>query len=226
MSPGPATTAAIDLPAVSPLVTPEVLGEVVDLADVKLGAQGLTAAIIAPDAPGLYRLVATVHDAEGVALDDGAQQPIPALLVQVMPALSAVVETTRHIDVPAGSAVDLPVIVRNTGTVPWVGPETTLDGVERRAGPKAESKALLVGHWIRLDTSTSADEERPVWATLDPAPGATDVVSLDFIAPVLPGDYLLVLDVMSRVDGSLTAAGGEPVVVRVTVGPRGTLGGS
>ena len=58
---------------------------------------------------------------------------------------------------------------------------------------------------------------------MDPDPGKTELVSLHLTAPVQAGEYLLLLDVMSRLDGSLTAAGGDPVVVRVTVVPHGPL---
>ena len=208
------------------LVVPEVLGEVVTLVDVKRGKQGLTASVAAPDVPGLYRLVTTVHDAEGVALQTGAEGWTPALLVQVTRPISAVVTATDHVDVTAGSTVDLPVAVMNSGNTSWVSHERKTDTDERKARPSSDPKARLIGHWVRLDTSTSASGDAPVWASVGPDPGTTEIASLRFTAPLRPGEYLLVLDVMSRLDGSLTAVGGEPVVVRVTVTPRGTLGGS
>ena len=218
--------ASPDLPAVPPLVVPEMPGEVVMLADVKSTRRGLTATIVAPDAPGLYRLVTTIHDSDGAALDTAPGRPIQALLVRVIRPLSASVAATSHIEVAAGSAVELPVAVMNSGVASWAGDPKTPGTDQRRARQPSGPKGQLVGHWVRLDTSTPSGEEGAVWATVDPDPGKTELVSLRLTAPVQAGEYLLLLDVMSRLDGSLTAAGGEPVVVRVTVVPRGPLGGS
>ncbi len=217
-SPTPAGPLAvpIEAPSVTPLVTPEVLGAVVVLADVTSGKRRLTASIVAPDAPGLYRLVTTVHDPEGAAFPATTQAPVPAVMVRVTRPLSASISAPNHLDLATGSTIELPVAVSNSGAVPWVAPPATVSSDEFDAAP-ADPKALLVGHWVRLDLATSAPETAAAWAKLDLAPGATERVSLRLTAPDLPGEYLLVLDLMSAIDGSITAAGGEPVVVRVTV---------
>ena len=222
----PVASPSIEEPATPPLVMPEVLGAVVELVAVKSTARNLTAAIVAPDAPGLYRLVTTVHDADGAAFDTGAEPPTRALIVRVMGPLSAVVAAPTHLDVVAGSTVDLPVAVMNSGIVPWVTNDPATDEDERKPARSSGSTALLAGHWVRLETSTSPSEDGPVSVRLDAAPGLTDIVSLRLSAPGRQGEYLLILDVVSRVDGSLAAAGGDPVVVRVTVTQRGTFGGS
>jgi len=51
------------------------------------------------------------------------------------------------------------------------------------------------------------------------APGASAVVALGLTAPTTPGDYLLVLDVVTPEHGSLVASGADPTLVRVTVLP-------
>ena len=81
--------------------------------------------------------------------------------------------------------------------------------------PAADSQ--LVGRWLRLDHTGGAGGAGPARVRLEPAPGATERAILHLVAPDLPGEYLLVLDVVSGSVGSLTAAGGDPVVVRVTV---------
>ncbi len=221
----PVASPSIEEPVTPSLVMPEVLGAVVDLVAVKSTERNLTAAIVAPEAPGLYRLVTTVHDADGAALDTGTEPPIRALIVRVMGPLSAVVSAPALLDVVAGSTVDLPVAVMNSGIVPWVTNNPTTDGDDRKPA-RSSASALLTGHWVRLEWSTSPDEDGPVSVRLDAAPGATDIVSLRLSAPDRPGEYLLILDVLSPVDGSLAAAGGDPVVVRITVTPQGTLDGS
>jgi hypothetical protein len=50
-------------------------------------------------------------------------------------------------------------------------------------------------------------------------PGAREAYALEFEAPAEPGNYLLILDVVSPLYGSITAVGGDPVVVRVRVVP-------
>lgn len=140
--------------------------------------------------------------------------------------LSAIVGATSHIEVKAGAAVDLPVAVMNSGTVPWVTIGSPPAVGDRRAGGGSRPTALLVGYWLSLDPSASSREILAVQATIDPAPGDTARVSLESTAPDRPGEYLVVLDVMSAIDGSLIAAGGEPVVIRVSVLPRGAPDGS
>ena len=196
------------------------------LADVKFTPRRLTATIVAPDAPGLYRLVTTIHDGEGAALDTVPGRPIQALLVRIIRPLSASVAATSHIEVAAGSAVELPVAVMNDGVAFWSGDPKRQGTGQPRVRQPSGPQGQLVGHWVPLDTSTPSGEVDAVWATVDPDPGKTELVALHLTAPVRAGEYLLLLDVMSGLDGSLTAAGGEPVVVRVTVVPRGPLDGS
>ncbi|HSL32237.1 MAG TPA: hypothetical protein VK871_01230, partial [Candidatus Limnocylindrales bacterium] len=51
------------------------------------------------------------------------------------------------------------------------------------------------------------------------APGASASVVLRLTAPDVPGDYLVLLDVITPRSGSLAAAGVAPGIVRVTVEP-------
>ncbi len=63
-----ASPAPIDPPDVN-LVVPEQLGSVVTLAPAARTGKGLNVDVTYPSAPGLYRLVMTLHDAAGVAYD-------------------------------------------------------------------------------------------------------------------------------------------------------------
>ena len=48
-------------------------------------------------------------------------------------------------------------------------------------------------------------------------PGAVVDAPLDLVAPTVPGEYLLLLDVMTPDHGSIVATGVEPTIIRVTV---------
>jgi hypothetical protein len=49
------------------------------------------------------------------------------------------------------------------------------------------------------------------------APGATADASIGLTVPSAPGEYLLLLDVVTPQRGSLAASGWQPALVRVTV---------
>ncbi|MCJ7710037.1 MAG: hypothetical protein MUQ32_04320 [Chloroflexi bacterium] len=174
---------------------------------------GISAELVTPLEPGLYRLAMSLHDSDGVAFDARTQEHIPALTVRVTGELSAVVSATGRLGVAAGARFDLPVTVANTGHLEWA------PGVLRQAG-RPTTPALgstLVGQWMRLDGSGAPSEAIAARATIRPLPGATEEVSLALTAPPEPGSYLLFLDVVSPLYGSLTAVGSSPLVVRVDV---------
>jgi hypothetical protein len=114
--------------------------------------------------------------------------------------------------------VDLPVRVANTGYLPWVL------GPREEAGPGSQADvasgawgSTLVGQWLRLDAPGETGGTVAVRAIVRPEPGDSEHLVLTFSAPRDPGAYLLVLDVVSPLYGSLTAATGTPVAVRVAV---------
>ncbi len=219
-SPAEASPSAIPVALPDPassLVTAEVPGAVVTLADVRAGKKDLRATLDVPATPGLYRVETTLHDGDGVAFDAATQERIPALLVRVTGALSASIVTLDSLVATTGSSVDLPVAVMNSGTVPWAEKQPLGDPVDVDGPATREPEATLVGQWLPLDPGTGSIDTGTIREGVDVAPGATQQVSLRLTAPDLPGAYLVVLDVMSPLHGSLTAAGDEPVVVRVTV---------
>ena len=181
---------------------------------------GISAELVTPSEPGRHRLVVSLHDGDGVAFDARTQDHIPALTVRVTGELSAVVSATDRLSVMAGARVDLPVAVANTGHLAWVfrEPRQALTGTPALPVQR-EWHSALVGQWVRLDGLGAASEAIAAGATIEPLPGATEDVVLALTAPPEPGRYLLVLDVVSPLYGSLTAVGGSPVVVRVEVTP-------
>ena len=178
----------------------------------------ISADVVAPLEPGLYRLAVSIHDGDGVAFDARTQERIPVFTVRVTGELSAVVSATDRLSVVAGARIDLPVTVANTGHLAWVSGELWQSVTGPLALPvPGESYSALVGQWMRLDGSGAASETVAARATIQPPPGATEEVLLALTAPSEPGTYLLVLDVVSPLYGSLTAVGSSPMVVRVEV---------
>jgi hypothetical protein len=220
--PSPSADSAASLPLADPpdpagtLVTPESPGDVVVLAESRASAKGLQAKLTVPSTPGLYRLVTTLHGADDVALDAASQGRIPALVVHVTGSLSATITAPERVAAITGSALELPIAVLNSGSVPWGTPAGAIDPGDPLAAPRRVGSEV-VGYWLRLDASGGDGGAAPARARLEPAPGSTERATLHLVAPGLPGEFLLVLDVVSGRLGSLAVAGSSPVVVRVTV---------
>jgi hypothetical protein len=189
-----------------------------------------------PAAPGLYRLVTTLHDAKGVAFDLATQSLVPALIVRVTGEADVAFRVRGSAVVKAGEALELPVVIKNLGTAAWGSDGSTGQDVPWES--KAGARAMVVGQWVGLLGSVapsadaglrglSEDDELPsesdamaVGSVLLPsilAPGESAEATLKVTAPGKAGRYLLLLDVVVPGKGSLTAAGAEPALVRVDV---------
>jgi hypothetical protein len=114
------------------------------------------------------------------------------------------------------------VAVLNSGEIPWYAPLPDGDPgavVERLS--EGTWGARLVGHWVSLDVDTETLGSGPmpdVVVDISASPGETTDAELAITAPSVPGAYLLVLDVVSPLYGSLTILGApEPTAVRVEV---------
>ena len=124
-SPAPSAEAAAnddaplsDEPPTIDLIGPEVLGTMVVVAPSVRTQAGLTGPLTLPAEPGLYRLVATLHDSDGVAFDAETQDLLPALLVRVTAPLSASYAVPAELRTAAAAALSVRVRVANTGTTP------------------------------------------------------------------------------------------------------------
>lgn len=210
-----ASTAPLDA-ADAGLVVPESPGAVVVTPAPSANGDRRVIPVITPDAPGLYRLVTTLHDSGGIAYDAPSQDRVPALIVRVTASSWATYEVAAPPAPLAGTGFTLRVGVANPGTVAWTAPVAAGD-------PGAQPTARLVAHWVPLDAanqdvglaagSTPADAAIPV----DVAPGSVTTMSVSLTAPGAPGSWLLVLDVVVPGTGSLAAAGVPPALVPVTV---------
>jgi hypothetical protein len=91
------------------------------------------------------------------------------------------------------------------------------------AGAPAQG-ADVVGRWIPLSAGAAlpTDPDAQVVRTELPIglqPGIKVDTVLDLVAPTAPGQYLLMLDIVTPERGSLVAAGADPTLIRVTVLP-------
>jgi hypothetical protein len=216
----PGTTAPND-PTVD-LVVPEQPGEIVaPVPAKKLANGGLVVAVAVPATAGLYRLVATLHEPDGVAYDAATQALVPALVVRVTGPLTATYGAPSTAKAAAGASFQLDVRVRNLGRSAWGHPAVVLSPRIGELDPAIH--ATLIARWVDLSglVTTPAGPVGAVASSMLPAglePGTTAAVEVQLTAPAVPGEYLLILDVVDPVTGSLAAAGVPPGIVRVTVG--------
>jgi hypothetical protein len=215
----PGTTAPND-PAFD-LVVPEQAGEIVaPVSAKKLANGGFAVAVRVPSTPGLYRLVATLHQPDGVAYDAATQALVPALVVRVTGPLTATYGAPSTATAATGASFQLDVRVRNLGQGAWGHPAAVLPARIGELDPAIH--ATLVARWVDLSglVTTPAGPVGAVTSSMLPAglqPGATADVEFQLTAPAVPGEYLLILDVVDPITGSLAAAGVPPGIVRVTV---------
>jgi len=189
---------------------PEVPGDIIAPAPLKVAGAGFSLPIALPATPGRYRLEVTLFDAHGVAFDSASQALLPTMDVRVTGDVDGAILVAPTMTLTAGSAVELPVRIVNLGTDPW-GHAAILDPTGRTIGMPA-SAAMVVGWWL------------PSGAALDPTalePALAPVVTADALValtvPQTPGVYVLLLDLVTPEDGSLMAAGIGPTAVRITV---------
>jgi hypothetical protein len=213
-----ADIAATQPPAVD-LVVAEAPGSLVGTAPASGSGRRRVVKVPLPATPGVYRLVATLHDRDGVAYDSATQALVPALIVHVTGRLWVSYGAPDQLTVTAGESISVSIRVANTGSQDW-GPRPLGDTVDPEP-PQPEPLAHVVGHWLPLDSGSS---DGPLFDALagstpvaDITPGSSDVVDLGAWAPLVPGPYLLVVDVVTWDGHSLAAAGVPPALVRVVV---------
>ena len=213
----PGTTATTD-PDVD-LVVPERPGEVIAPVRAKrLAGGGIAVPVVVPTSPGLYRLVATIHGADGLAYDAATQALVPALVVRVTGPLTAAYTAPATATAGAGAPFSLAIRVTNLGSSPW-GRAAENHGIGNAEREPAE-RSILVGRWVDLGGAAVGTTGGGATSTMLPAglaSGASIALDIWLTAPAAAGEYLLVLDVIDPRTGSLAAAGVPPGIVRVSV---------
>jgi hypothetical protein len=206
------------------LIAPEQLGAVVEVGRVRRSGNALRVEVAYPSAPGLYRLVPSLHTPSGVAYDTATQALLTPVLVRVGGPIAAAYGAPASVTMAAGTVNSLQVRVVNAGSEAWDAPSD-----EPPSGADAllywlrtsRAPATLVGTWV---SAAGSDVTAPASAVLDAAnaaPGGDATVDLSVTAPATPGDYLLLLDVLSPAVGALSSHGTEPALIRVTVSGTG-----
>jgi hypothetical protein len=199
-------------PVIGPIV-PEVLGQVVLTQLVKPVSGGVAVPLGVPPVPGLYRLTVLLANNQGQALSEGKEPLVPAQLVRVASPLAATYRVKSDVSAPAGVDVALPVTVVNSGFLSWTE-DPAVASADRRSGTRAT--AQLTAHWVGLgQTDTTIAPASVSVGVL--GPGQSAAVTVRLRTPEAPGQYALVLDIVTPSDGSIVAAGADPGIVRVTV---------
>jgi hypothetical protein len=198
------------------LVVPETLGQVVTVAPARKTKGGLIVATRVPDAPGLYRLVTTIHDSDGVAYDAPTQALVPGLIVRVTATTSALVLASPTALVAAGAGFSIEATVVNTGRTTWAVPG--LIDPRRPGGPREADPPQLVARWIALGDGIAPTDTTVAALPLAIKPTDTTVATLDLTSPMQAGVYLVLLDVVVPEAGSLIALGNAPTFVTIVVG--------
>ena len=167
-----------------------------------------------PAVPGRYRLTITLHDAEGVAYDAATQALIPSLIVRVTGDFDGAILATPTAELAAGAEAELEVRAINLGLTAGATTRSRRPPTDRR--PRRQgSRADVVGRWIPLSAGAAlpADPDGQVVRTELPIglqPGVKVDTVLDLVAPDAPGQYLLMLDIVTPDRGSLVASGADP----------------
>jgi hypothetical protein len=219
----PGAPAPVVVPSAPPdvdpvtLVSPEVLGDVVAPVPATVTGNDVIVPVRVPTQPGLYRLVGTIHGKDGVAYDAATQALMPALIVRVTGPLTAVYDVPATGTGTAGGTLTVHVRVTNLSAAAWGTPAVN----HRVGGAEIEpaQRATLIARWVSLFDANGAAPAAESTALLPAglAPGKAADVAFALTAPTAPGQYLLLIDVLTPRSGSLAVAGVPPGIVRVSV---------
>jgi hypothetical protein len=161
-------------------------------------------------------LTTTIHDAGDVALDASTQALVAVLLVQVSRPVSVAYGLVGEVSAAAGGTLTLRLRVANDGALPWSEPPQT---VTPWGGSIIHEQPTINVRWLSLDDSD--DTAGPTLTIAGPAlaPGEETIVPLALRAPSEAGWYLLLIDLVSPLHGSMAAAGCPVAEARVLVQP-------
>lgn len=210
---------------VSAVVGVEAPGAAVEPVPVTVREAAIGFDVTLPSTPGRYRLEVRLHDPSGGAYDAATQSSMPALLVRVSADVDGSIVVDGPLAMVQGARFEVEAAVTNLGREAWGRPV----GATRAGRATGEpSAARIVGQWLAIEDDVQRRAAAAAaWASgmlpAGHAAGSMVRVVLDGAAPVVPGTYLLVLDIVLPDGGSLVSAGREPVVLRVTVETSGEV---
>jgi hypothetical protein len=140
----------------------------------------------------------------------------------------------QQVDMTPGQADKLSIWIANLGKAAWGKKAAPIsrssDSHMRQSDLDHATHARLTGTWLALGgiddpTQQAAAAAAAVTVVELPAglaPRAVVKAELVLFAPSAPGDYLLILDILTPEVGSLSAQGVDPTVIRVHVAPSST----
>jgi hypothetical protein len=217
-----------DTPPDFGLVTAERIGDVVAPTSMKVDRKYMSIRVVSPKTPGRYRLSVMLHDKDGVAFDAASQGMVSALIVRLTGPHDAVVVAPASVEIAPGAAHKMALWITNVGSSPW-GAEAELgtrteENSRKPTGSVSATHARVVGTWIPLGAGSQVEVDAAAAASVRPSelpagfmPRSVTKVDVRMFAPSAPGDYLLMLDIVTPQVGSLTAQGVDPTIVRVRV---------
>jgi hypothetical protein len=187
----------------------------------------LSLRVSAPAAPGRYRLTVLLHDNDGVAFDGESQSEVSALIVRLTGPHDAAISAPRSVEVAPGAAHAMSLWVTNLGTAAWgqkMQPAKVVDSNRKPVASTPATHARIVGTWVALGVDDERQVEAAAAASITPtelsaafAPRSVAKAELRMFVPSAPGDYLLLIDIVTPEAGSLAGHGVEPTIVRVHV---------
>lgn len=167
-----------------------------------------------PDQPGDYNLVLDLYHKgyERWMSALGATQPFTQAVrvAEVVPPLRVQwVSRSVPATIRAGERVSASVVARNTGSRTW------------RSGPPETGQVRLGYHWLTADGREIEGVTRGTLPS-DVAPGQqVQIENVMIQAPPEPGRYRLRIDMVSEFEAWFRQVGGQPLLLDVTVEPRG-----
>ena len=166
------------------------------------GDWNLHARIVAPTAPGRYRLTLTLRDRTGKAIGPRLVRPFLPMIVSVGGPYQATFDAPQRLGM--GDRV-LSFGVTNTGRAAWVAPAD--QGGTQRNGPAA-SAPHVIADWLFADGHTDPAGD----VDLDLAPGVTATMALPLsLAP--PDAVALRLDLIGPDGGRFSEQGGRATLI-------------
>jgi hypothetical protein len=211
------------------LIAPERVGDVVAPAKLAITSTRMSFYVAVPSTPGRYRLTVTLHDGEGVVYDAATQAMVPTRIVRVTGDNDAGVIAPQQVEMTAGQAEELSIWIGNLGKAPWgkkAAPiNRSTDADMRQSDLDRATHARLTGTWLALGglddpiqlAAAAAASVTTFELPAGFAPRAAVKADLLVFAPSAPGEYLLILDILTPEVGSLSAQGVDPTVIRVHV---------
>jgi len=231
-APTPDPSGGTDIPPNFGLVVPERLGDVVAPAKMAIARSRISIYVATPAKPGRYRLTVTLHDGEGVAYDAATQAMVPTLIVRVTGDHDAGVVAPAQVQMTPGQADTLSVWIANLGKEAWGRKARPIsrssDTGVRQSDIDDATHARVTGTWLALGglddpvqlAAAAAASVTPAELPAGLEPRAVAKADVVYFAPSAPGDYLLILDILTPELGSLSALGVDPTIVRVHVAAR------